>query len=1461
MPAFGGYETVRELFRSGLASAYTARKAGGDGPDRFVVKTYQPFVPGGEGASQPGLLEGFLDGARVQQKVAATGASHWAAIHEVGQAEGGAYYVTDNHHRSVQHLIRGRVKLTGGGLYQIVSAVVQGLIELKQAAGRPHGNLKPSNVLLSGKSDIARARVLLTDPAGSGDLDPGEGAGSDYRAVGEMIYRLVLHRTGRAMGALRAVEGKEWDRLGKNGEPWRLLCNRLLSPNLDPVLTTLEDLAADVEKLRERAGASPARLLIPVAVVILGIVAVLVGPSLYKRMTGTDPNTDGGFGETERQRWVRLCHSWKWLRPLLVECGKHGGRMPAWERDEHLRTVALPRLAKINANSSALNPRWFAKMTRFTHAEQCAEKPSKAAQAPEGIRQTKLALEAIDALRDSLSSPAWPACAKLKDAAQAVRKRTWAEPVAAYFEQLIAFDPNDVPDRTAAILGAQTALHALEGEWAKVEALRGKLVGWGESGAKPLAGIGRYIEAEVGAIEGVSGENPPARLLVRLKDLHAPGSLLRRLETLIAERSLPAAKKLDWPYIESNPPFADMTEEDLHTGLQALEDGKYDVLDDPFRDPTWATATAEFFRRDMPEQLRGLREMIDTQKSGDLLPAITDANARADFEKRLADAGATVSDLQKRLEALKAFADQAAAKPCTRATIVQKNADKTAISQRQEKLTDEAEATRGDLARTQADIAKFLQNTWDGYVAALRSRKEISRPTGRKSLAPIDAAWIRQRDNLITAAAPKRQVAELSRSIAALEGFLQRLEAKFDPNLPEPVRALAEQEGQWHEKLLDGGLDRQRSQRVQGTLSYVDWAKVSAGQAEADAQFQSAKATHLAAYEQWRSGLARLVPDFDQVRILLADGYGLKEKPSPDANSIGELIGRNAANVVWTDADANQGFQATHARVVRLRQVGRETSAQALLDEIGRARSDRFESSRAAYLRLTQTGWPASRDDLSREPKERDRVASAYRSSRLAAPRKAALLKELTDTSRSRWIAFAQRAAEADDINKALSLAVMKDFGIDPKGASLPQLIRYRLAMGDLLREVQAQPGRLADARVKSAVSVFLAKAAPLSAIRQDASFSGVYTELAKVPAAAGGGGVDLTKAGPGSVSGWSIGSRTADQVTYSSGSARLVFRKVTPPGGTPCFLCTTEVSLGLFRQLAGTKWQDFDRLLPLDEDAVGPRGWSRSDQDLTAAESWMHDAPPTLMGRVYPAGSEPQAPKDAHPMQHVPFPAALYVCRLLNCRLPTSAEWLEAGKQNVASGSSPPNLRDATWKAQRDHLARLVATDQVLATLHWPDVGTFVPKGMTLPAGKAAEPVAGAANDGMLWFATVDSDSGRAFSHLTGNVAEYTYEQPDALTRLASGTQTALAEVTGLAKPAGRAPLRVIGGSALSAAKVAPNTPQPVPDPATGEEWTQSFSDVGFRLAFTAGRERLQDQVLGLLGTLPNQGYLSPTP
>ena len=43
MASYGGYETVRELYRSGLASSFSARKAG-ETAERYTVKLYQPFM-------------------------------------------------------------------------------------------------------------------------------------------------------------------------------------------------------------------------------------------------------------------------------------------------------------------------------------------------------------------------------------------------------------------------------------------------------------------------------------------------------------------------------------------------------------------------------------------------------------------------------------------------------------------------------------------------------------------------------------------------------------------------------------------------------------------------------------------------------------------------------------------------------------------------------------------------------------------------------------------------------------------------------------------------------------------------------------------------------------------------------------------------------------------------------------------------------------------------------------------------------------------------------------------------------------------------------------------------------------------------------------------------------------------------------------------------------------------------
>lgn len=250
MPEFGRYETVQEIARSAFGSVYSARLPGG-GP-RFAVKVFRPPVDllhasaGGEQSSDEARrqINRFLLCASMQQQAAAEGHSrHWAPVHESGNAPGGAFYVSDLYPRSAQKLIAGRVRLDRGGLHQMVNGVVTGLRELRRATGKPHGNIKPSNILMSG-GRIARSRVALSDPASDGS------EAADVRAIGELIHQLVLGRPFRVNAGWPIEPGREWARLGRVGQRWRELCSGLLDPLGQESGVTLDDLARAVRKLK-----------------------------------------------------------------------------------------------------------------------------------------------------------------------------------------------------------------------------------------------------------------------------------------------------------------------------------------------------------------------------------------------------------------------------------------------------------------------------------------------------------------------------------------------------------------------------------------------------------------------------------------------------------------------------------------------------------------------------------------------------------------------------------------------------------------------------------------------------------------------------------------------------------------------------------------------------------------------------------------------------------------------------------------------------------------------------------------------------------------------------------------------------------------------------------------------------------------------------------------------------------
>jgi hypothetical protein len=172
MPVYGSFETVREVSRSGRGAVYTARRVG-TSDERFAVKIFElPAYLAEEGEVERESAF-FLHAAEVQKAVGRPG-SAWAPVYESGAMEGGAWYATDLFDRSIERLLLNRPDLEPADLLRVVDSVLSGLYELRDAAGRAHGNLKNSNVLLAGKGDLSAARVVLCDPWATERLRGGE---------------------------------------------------------------------------------------------------------------------------------------------------------------------------------------------------------------------------------------------------------------------------------------------------------------------------------------------------------------------------------------------------------------------------------------------------------------------------------------------------------------------------------------------------------------------------------------------------------------------------------------------------------------------------------------------------------------------------------------------------------------------------------------------------------------------------------------------------------------------------------------------------------------------------------------------------------------------------------------------------------------------------------------------------------------------------------------------------------------------------------------------------------------------------------------------------------------------------------------------------------------------------------------------------------------------------------------
>ncbi len=272
-------------------------------------------------------------------------------------------------------------------------------------------------------------------------------------------------------------------------------------------------------------------------------------------------------------------------------------------------------------------------------------------------------------------------------------------------------------------------------------------------------------------------------------------------------------------------------------------------------------------------------------------------------------------------------------------------------------------------------------------------------------------------------------------------------------------------------------------------------------------------------------------------------------------------------------------------------------------------------------------------------------------------------------------------------------------------------------------------------------------------------------------------------------------------------------------------YLSTTEVSVRVFGAAANaagawdriaTAWGD--RLTNVDDSWDGPRVWLFSPgapNRLSANTRWLSVQGRGSFSIPQPFATALGAPTLDLPVQHLTAPAARTFAQVNGCRLPTSQEWQGARRREGGSGW---NLRDGAWAAQRDYAAARQSRPPLWP---FPDAGEFVPMGREVAIEGDAQPASGA-SDGVLYFQAVDTGAGSTFRHIVGNVAEFVDDSP-----------------AGFGGPEEARLYRVVGGSAVSPPELGTDEALPLVMDARDNFMvpTNTYADVGFRLAFDAGQ------------------------
>ncbi|MCL4743131.1 MAG: SUMF1/EgtB/PvdO family nonheme iron enzyme [Phycisphaerales bacterium] len=1385
MRRVGPFEIERDLYRRGFWTVSVASRAGDTGPARYAVKWMErPDDVLGPARAEALAVE-FLKAAEAQRLACASGGEHWAGVEDYGRSDGGVFVAWSLRPRTAADLSAGRFIFddeSAPWLKGLVLGVLDALREVRDGAGRGHGNLKPGNVLLATRNAWTPADVALCDPAPD---PPRGGQHADLVALGRLIHRLVLHREFAALGGWPIQRSEAWNRLGRGaGEAWREVCARLLDPNAPVGSLRIEEIRAAVEAIptpwsrrkraRVKGGLGVAAALVLAVVGWQGYIIV------DRAMNPFDP-----------VQWRELCEACDdWLLPLSDAVASLDDESRArWQGDDYLRAHVLP----VVQNRRAIDPAEIARRRGVAARRDLVDLPAR--QTRGYGRETREAHSAMTSIADALASPEWALPGSLESAAAALAARGWDAPasdVRRLAAGLRAPPGPGLGERIDRALRAAALPSQIETSLARIET--GARAA-SSTGAPGFADFGDAARRALDASAG--GEDALSRLSDALREYAAVGD---RLASFV-ERS--------WPTI-------DRAALDGHSRLIAALRAGERSPDAAFYADLVAEASREEFRA-LPPESNPTRSWEARARISRVLSGLEGARGSPDADGAVR---ARIDALAERGVSIGAKADEAAGMAWNSFT--------------RERVAGLVRDVEGDVASLERDYAGVSEE-----IAALE-RAWVQRErtaSGRLDNPALNTEWARRRDQLMAEYDANGDYRALRSRLRALTDTLNGLvEAAAGTIRFNPPDALL-----FDAAPLIDALRLRAGNSAEPALRIARWEDGAYSNPEEMARVARES---VQALREWHAAVEAIFAEMLEVQRGIQLLHLLSE-PAGSSGPIESVLARCMARPEFAEIDGPRAFARIVAWVEELRRLGAETD-RGTLARVARAGGTSPAASYAAWRRLGELGWPASVAELNAEADARDAVSVAVASVPDGPRRGVlnAELDAEGHERWSRCAAALRTEQDFAACVGFLPRFPVQETRLDERLRYNLALHRFRAAITGRPSDEEAE--RAAAVFVADSRALGAGLARPALALDAASAVESTVRSWKQGPPrvnfSAVGPGTLGWHATPDARDETVTLEWRGERRSRSRGAApKLTFVRVDA-SGEAVYVATEEVSLSLMQGwLDAEAWTELTPILvptSLQNNDVwsGPRLWSWPSQPRNGLvwkrgrpsqqDDWLPPnvevsaaTPQYAAGIGDPADPMRIAPNhrttEQHPVQHVTPVGALRFAQALNCRLPTEAEWIAALRRYEDPAMSGWNLRDRTFARQRDHVAGIIADRAargvVRVNFRHPDDGVFVPEGATVARG--AEAGALETDDGVLWFQQVERGPGRTLKHLIGNVAEF------------------------VLMDAGGDRFGVIGGSALSPPELALDRAYEIPARQTSDA---TYADVGFRLAFSAGEAQV---------------------